>query len=42
MGERFPGNAALTITVQMIKGAHIVQPVGQFDEHHTDIFSHRQ
>ena len=36
------GDRLLTIRLQMLKGAHVVQPVSQLDQHNPDIGDHRQ
>src|ERR1700733_14970608 len=40
--ESFFSNFALAIGRQGLKGAHVVQPVSQFDEHHADVINHGQ
>src|SRR5581483_10779505 len=32
----------LPIGLQMFQGAHVMQPVGEFDEHHADVIHHGQ
>ncbi len=40
--QGFAGDGLLALRPQMLKGAHIVQPVGQLDEHHAHIGDHGQ
>ena len=40
--ERFERRVAPFLRRLKIQGAHIVQPVGQFDDDDTDILRHRQ
>ena len=35
-------DAALFMRGQVTEGTHIMQSIGQFDEHHPHIFGHRQ
>ena len=39
---RLAGNRLLPIRLQVLQGAHVVQPVGQLDEHHAHIGHHGQ
>ena len=34
------GNFALAVGLQMLERAHVVQAVGEFDEHHADVVDH--
>ena len=38
--EGFLGDLLLAFGFEMLQGAHVVQAVGQFDEHHADIVHH--
>ena len=40
--QRFAGDGFLAIGRQMLQGAHVVQPVGHFDQNHAHIADHRQ
>ena len=40
--ERLPGDGALPLRRQVFERAHIVEPVGQLDEHHAHIAHHGQ
>src|ERR1700686_4077305 len=48
MGDRsidlqgFFGDLMLAISRKVFQGAHVVQPVSQFDEHHADVVDHGQ
>ena len=36
------GDFLLAVGRQMLQGAHVMQAVGQLDEHHADVIHHRQ
>ena len=38
--ERLAGNRFLAIGLQMLEGAHVVEPVGQLDQDHADVGDH--
>ena len=38
--ERFAGNGLLALGLQMLESTHVVEPVGQLDEHHAHIGDH--
>ncbi len=40
--ERLAGDGLLAVGLQMLERAHVVQPVGQLDEHHAHIRDHGQ
>ena len=40
--ERLARNRLLPIRLQVLQGAHVVQPVGQLDQHHAHIAHHGQ
>ena len=40
--HRFPGDLLLFLRRHRLERAHIVKPVGQFDQNHPDVFRHRQ
>jgi len=40
--DRFLGNALLLVRARVAESAHVVQAVGQFDEHHPHVLAHRQ
>ena len=40
--ERLAGNLLLPLRRQMLQSAHVMQAVGQFDEHHADVIHHGQ
>ena len=39
---RLAGNRLLAIGLQVLQGTHVVQPVGQFDQHHAHVGHHGQ
>jgi hypothetical protein len=39
---RLAGDGLLAVGLQVLQGAHVVQPVGQLDEHHAHIGNHGQ
>ena len=39
---RFAGDPLLLLLLQRAEGAHVVQPVSQFHQHHADVAGHRQ
>src|SRR6202043_3548203 len=40
--KRLFGDFALAVGLEMLQGAHVVQAVGEFDEHHADVIDHGQ
>ena len=40
--EGFPGDAPTLVGADRIQRAHVVQPIGQFDQDHADVARHRQ
>ena len=40
--ERLARNGHLSLGLLVFEGAHVVQPVGQLDEHHADVLAHGQ
>ena len=40
--KRLPGDATLLLCWKRCQGAHIVQPITEFDEHHTNVLRHRE
>ena len=35
--KRLPGDATLLLCWKRCQGAHVVQPITEFDEHHTNV-----
>ena len=40
--QRFAGDGLLPLRFQVLQGAHVVQPVGQLDQHHAHVGHHGQ